>query len=274
MKRFNQELLEYAEFLNSKELSDRTIKEYLSYYRKFPPDYLDLREAITKFLNRNPNNVSRAFVNSYLEFKDRYDIRVPRKTGRRKKKVIVPLSKDEVRRMALAMFQRNEKYGMMFELNYYCALRLQELLGLKFTDFKYNEWHRNQNQPCLLHINYQVGKGKRERIVFVPPNVMQNLIDYLTPRVKLRDYKKETLFPISQRRWQVLMIKAGEKAIGRKVNPHLLRHSRATHLERDGWKLTDIQGFLGHTSVTTTELYIKHDNEERLQRMKNYLSES
>ena len=75
--------------------------------------------------------------------------------------------------------------------------------------------------------------------------------------------KEDPIFNIGIRRWEDIIAKCSKKAIDRRINPHLLRHSSATFLEEMGLSISEIAEFLGHESISTSQIYI-HINKERL----------
>jgi integrase/recombinase XerC len=144
----------------------------------------------------------------------------------------------------------------MLELFYSSVLRLSELAGLDITDLDLNQ--------ALVKVR---GKGRKERIVPVGGPARMVIREYLAKTVKLRrnvsaDVFKDPLFLNANgkritgrsiaRIVDETMVKSG---IGRKISPHALRHSFATHLLNAGADLRSIQELLGHESLSTTQKY-------------------
>ena len=133
----------------------------------------------------------------------------------------------------------------------YCGLRESELISLTLADFNAN--------PPSLHI---IGKGDKER--FIPMNELSlNALQiYLTSaQITLPSAK---IFPLSAISIYFLVKKYVTKAgITKRISPHKLRHTFATHLHDNDIDLLDIQTLLGHQSITTTQIYT-HTNHERL----------
>jgi len=148
----------------------------------------------------------------------------------------------------------------MLELLYGSGLRISELLNLTTND---------------LHINQGVinvdGKGGKERIVPIGSEAQSALKTYLesgrlqlskvpTPQVFLNHHGK----PLSRIGFFKLLKNLAQKAdIQKKVSPHTLRHSFASHLLEAGVDLRYVQEMLGHSSISTTELYT-HINKKQL----------
>jgi integrase/recombinase XerC len=138
----------------------------------------------------------------------------------------------------------------ILELLYSSGLRVGELVGL------------NWNQSDLdLGIVKVMGKGRKERIVPVGTKAIEALKAYLKERDILKG--EEPLF-INQRGGRLTtrsvgrLIKKYAKSSGifRKISPHSLRHTFATHLLDAGADLREIQEMLGHSSLSTTQRYI------------------
>ncbi|MEM2018108.1 MAG: tyrosine-type recombinase/integrase, partial [Candidatus Pacearchaeota archaeon] len=115
------------------------------------------------------------------------------------------------------------------------------------------------------------GKGKKDRIFILP----EKLIKELEPYVKEpgRQYLLSREKPLTTRNIQKIIKLAAKKAgINKKVTPHCLRHSFATHLLDSGTDIRKIQALLGHESLSTTQLYT-HLTTEELKKVKNPLDE-
>ena len=144
----------------------------------------------------------------------------------------------------------------MLELFYSSGLRLSELAGLNVTDFDFRQ--------ALVKLR---GKGKKERIVPVGKQALQAIEEYLKKTTEVRkkcddnQFKNPLFLNARGRRItsrsiarivDATVVKSG---IGRKISPHALRHSFATHLLNAGADLRSIQELLGHESLSTTQKY-------------------
>lgn len=144
----------------------------------------------------------------------------------------------------------------MLELLYATGLRVSELISLKFDNVNLEE--------CFVRI---IGKGNKERLVPFGHKAKIFLERYLRIRKKINS---EYLFltrlkkPISRiefwRQLKEISIKAG---IMKNITPHTLRHSFATHLLTAGTDIRFVQEMLGHSSISTTQIYT-HVSQERL----------
>ncbi len=144
----------------------------------------------------------------------------------------------------------------MLELFYSSGLRLSELAGLDTADLDF--------PSALVKLR---GKGKKERIVPVGAPALDAIRRYLSATQSVRkeksgDILKGALFlntrgqRITTRSIARIVDDATVKSgIGRKISPHALRHSFATHLLSAGANLRSIQEMLGHESLSTTQKY-------------------
>ena len=144
----------------------------------------------------------------------------------------------------------------MLELFYSSGLRLSELAGLNMTDLDFRQ--------ALVKLR---GKGKKERIVPVGQKALQAIDEYIKKTAEARKKGDDNLFKnplfLNARGKRItarsiarivdaITVKSG---IGRKISPHALRHSFATHLLNAGADLRSIQELLGHESLSTTQKY-------------------
>ena len=144
----------------------------------------------------------------------------------------------------------------MLELLYATGLRVSELINVKLSDINIDE--------CYVKV---FGKGSKERLVVFGSKAQSYIKRYLRIRAKA---KSDFLFltrlkkPISRiefwRQLKQIALKAG---ITKKISPHTLRHSFATHLLTGGADIRVVQEMLGHSSISTTQIYT-HISQERL----------
>ncbi|XMB72514.1 site-specific tyrosine recombinase XerD [Mycoplasmatota bacterium WC30] len=149
----------------------------------------------------------------------------------------------------------------MVELAYGSGLRVTEILDLQISDL-----HLNMN---LVNIT---GKGSKERIVPLGEESIFAIRTYLVEgRPKLNPKNKELIFinkngaKLSRVGFYKIIQNIAEKAkILKKMSPHTLRHSFATHLLENGANLRSVQELLGHEDIMTTENYT-HVTKKRIQ---------
>jgi len=143
---------------------------------------------------------------------------------------------------------RNPKHKMLIEMIYGCGLRVSEAIYLKIGDLNFKEG--------LVYVRQ--GKGNKDRIVHLPESLSNRLESYIKMR---NDYNP---FVFDSSRGFHLTVKSVQKVvevavikskINKKVSPHTLRHSYATHLLESGTDLRIIQKLLGHADIKTTQIY-------------------
>jgi len=150
------------------------------------------------------------------------------------------------------------------ELMYATGMRVSELVNLKLTD---------------LHIDMGfvkcLGKGQKERIIPVGSKAKEAIQKYMEKaRPKfLKKGASNALFltrlgkPMSRQTfWMVIKHYVRDARIKKRVTPHTLRHSFATHLLQNGADLRIVQELLGHANISTTQIYT-HINKERLKQI-------
>jgi len=141
----------------------------------------------------------------------------------------------------------------MIELLYAAGLRVSELINLKLQDVNL--------EACFVRV---FGKGSKERVVPIGLYAKEKIDYYIkTFRPKLlKNVASPYLFaaragkPMTRQGFWKLIKKYGQKAgIVRKIKPHSLRHSFASHLLEGGADLRSVQIMLGHVDISTTQIY-------------------
>ncbi len=157
----------------------------------------------------------------------------------------------------------------MIEVLYGCGLRVSELIDLKISNINFKE-------------NYLRVEGKGDKTRFVPlaeftSKMIKDYVKNVRSQYKINKKCEDILFlnsrGSSMSRVIVFIIikELTEKAgISKKISPHTFRHSFATHLLQNGADLRYIQEMLGHSSITTTEIYTHLKTEELRDVILNY----
>ena len=140
------------------------------------------------------------------------------------------------------------------ETLYSCGLRVSELVNLKLENLYFKE--------AYIQV---IGKGDKERLVPVGEQTRSELENYIhNIRSGIVPQAGEEAYVFLSRRgkhltrvfvFQMVQQAAAMAGITKKISPHTLRHSFATHLYEGGADLFSIQAMLGHSSITTTEIY-------------------
>ena len=178
----------------------------------------------------------------------RKNIRLNIKYSKRPEKLPLVLSKEECKSLFEAI--TNEKHRLMIHLLYGAGLRASELLNLKIKELNLNEGYgfvRN-------------GKGNKDRLFIIPLSLKQEIINFINnEKLNSEDYlfKSNRNEKYSIRSIQEIIKKSCRTAgIDKKIHPHTLRHSFATHLIEQGSSLQEVQALLGHKSPETTQVYL------------------
>ncbi len=172
------------------------------------------------------------------------------------------LSYDEVDRLLAAPDKQTPegvRDGAMLEMLYATGMRVSELVGLKIPQIRLDAGF------SIVH-----GKGDKTRMVPVGDLARDRVGEYLETARSALLRGRITDFVFVTRRgggmtrqafWVRLKRWALEAGINRPVSPHMLRHSFATHLLRNGADLRAIQSMLGHADISTTEIYTHIDRD-------------
>jgi len=166
------------------------------------------------------------------------------------------LTVEEVKKMIEYAGKYDVRDKAIISLLYDCALRSSELVNLDCDDVNLEEG--------LIVVKERKNKPGIPQVIPFWDETKKTLKSYFEERER-RGFTKETdpwLFigregRLSQRSVNYVVEYVSERAIGRKINPHLLRHSKAVHLRQKGVTMEDLKDFLGHTNVNTTFLYAR-----------------
>ncbi|MGC9310793.1 MAG: tyrosine-type recombinase/integrase, partial [Candidatus Aenigmatarchaeota archaeon] len=155
----------------------------------------------------------------------------------------VILSRQEIRK--LFEVTENQKHRLVLALLYYAGLRLDEARHLDWSDLDYDR--------SLIHV--KTAKGDKERVIF--------LHEKLRKLLEENGLKKQGIIltterggNYTERTIQEIVHRAASKSEAtKKISPHSLRHSFATHLLEGGADIRYIQQLLGHKDLRTTQIY-------------------
>jgi len=262
----------YKDFLiYEKGLSENTVSAYISDINKVSgqEEYFDIENFLpdTYLMSSNNKNYSgstkkriQSSINQFLKYliDENYiaNIEINNVSIMSEKKLPHVLSPNEIDKLIdfynhdLFISSRNKT---IIDFMYSTGCRVSELINVEESDIDIEE--------AFVRLE---GKGSKQRIVPLGSKVIINLESYLPLRNKDRKSKNNKLF-ISKSyknldRTAVFRIikSTGVKAgIHKELYPHILRHSAATHMLERGCDLRTVQEFLGHSSVSTTQIYTK-----------------
>ena len=205
---------------------------YLMSIKKYKPGSVNLALSSLKF-----------FYNEILQNIAFNAVKPPKL----EKKLPTVLTKDEIKKLLNAV--ENPKHKLLIEFMYSSGLRVSECVSLKIDDLDLAE-----KMGKIKH-----GKGNKERYIILSDNLMKHLNYYMSKK------KDDTPYifsingrPITIRQAQKVVKEAAKKAgIKKRVFCHALRSSFATHLLEAGTDIRVIQELLGHSNLSTTQIYTK-----------------
>ena len=233
----NDDLKKYIKYLKEENLNEKSIARNISSLKSF---YKFL--VISKYINNNPSDAL-------------FSPKV-------KKSLPNTLTEDEVLKLLDIELTNNFSYRnkAMLELMYATGLRVSELINLKLHDVDLTQ-----------DIIRTFGKGSKERVIPIGDYAKEYLKKYIYEyRVSmLKTESSEYLFlnnhgkqMTRQGFFKIIKKIAKEKGINKEFSPHTIRHSFASHLLKYGADLRTIQELLGHSDISTTQIYTHITNEE------------
>ena len=141
----------------------------------------------------------------------------------------------------------------VIDVLYSTGCRVSELCDINLSDIDLDEKYLKLK-----------GKGSKQRIVPIGSKLYKNLLEYLNVRNTFLQNRGEPLFLSKSKNkldrtavFRIIKKTAKNISLQTDVHPHTLRHSAATHMLEGGCDLRTVQEFLGHSSVSTTQIYTK-----------------
>ncbi len=232
--------------------SQRTIESYVYHVGRFlasqksPRDYL-----LFHISNGKANETIRSIgfaIKFYLEILKKGvpeidDILSSIPNSKREEKLPVILSKEEILKMIMST--KNLNHRLIIQIGYAAGLRVSEIISLQWKDIDFSR--------DTIHIKN--AKGKKDRIVMLSHKIKEALQSLDNERTGFV-FKTNRNGRYTQRAIQKVIENAAKNAgIIKKISPHTLRHSFATHLLEQGIDIRYIQTLLGHSKLQTTQIY-------------------
>jgi len=245
------ELRKYA--YNTAKVYINCFESFINHYSSIAIDQLnenDIREYLQMLVNKGKSD---SYINQSINsIKFYYEVvcGMPNRfyaIERPRRKLSLPevIDKTEVKKIIECI--KNIKHKCIIALLYSAGLRRSELLALKPEDI----------DSVRMMIRVRGGKGGKDRYTILSKSVLNDLRNYYK-LYKPSEYLFEgpggrAYSPASVRK--ILNSAVKQARVTKRVTPHMLRHSFATHLLEDGVDLRYIQSLLGHNSSKTTEIY-------------------
>lgn len=294
----NDELLgKIVEYAKTKGLAYGTLRNYAFQLRAIFKKYKKLdRDAVIKILKKSNHPYQRAvlgLINEYcfyagIDFK----MIIPKRRSQPRKLPQV-LTIDEIKKM---IESTPKPYNLMLRCIFGigAGLRVQDIIKLSWNHFYWSDWMKEKGDGIVLIKETKRGKSN---INNVPAEIMRDLYNYAVEQKMLNEFSipegnvvfdfgvgewNKTTLSYNKDLWKKQYIKHAydwirfnviqkycEKAIGRKIKIHWLRHSRATYLlEVEKIPLERISQLLGHSDIKTTMIYTKLNPETTIRMTK------
>ena len=255
---YTSDLREYFAFLKEKGISDtdEITPEWIDEFMKQQHTY---KQQVS--LARMAASI-RSFPQDYVFMHDGIDPSLNLQVHKGPRRLPVYCTEEEVERL-MNSFDDHDPVQLMYhavlETIYGCGLRISEVTSLTLN--------RTDLESGKIRV---MGKGNKERIVPIPAGSIPLLKQYRDIVRPVWVKKKTSLFFINRFGRKVtpqsVEIKLKEKCVelgfNKHITPHKLRHSYATHLLNGGADLRSIQEMLGHSNISTTEIYTHVQNKQ------------
>lgn len=270
---YKKDLQSYISFLKENGLSSISALQY------------DINNYISKLVDNNIG--ARSIARKISSIKGYYNFLISEKLIQENPSLFIDkpkfvaklpkfLSEDEFKKLAIFIQSSRGDDAIRLKamiLSMYCTgLRVSELVSLKLNQLDIDlETVKFRNDQVKI-----IGKGNKERIVLLSKTTMNALEDYIQTRkslvTHLRKNDKDFLFPsrsslghMTRQNYAILLKKVALEARldPQKISPHVLRHSFATKLLDSGADLRVVQELLGHSDISTTQIYT-HVDQKRL----------
>jgi len=208
---------------------------------KQPDNLKELIAATTKLWRKSHLTYDQA---RYVSKEIRKRLGIVRVKTRRQ--VVDRLSRDEEQKLIQQAYKDHGEHGLLIKTLFQSGARVSEFVGLRVDDLFFDE------QMLLI----EKGKGGKSRYVPILAELSQELRTHLGSRKTGYLFETNRRSAYSPRRVQQVVKDVAERAgITKRVYPHLLRHSVATILLERGMPIDQIQKFLGHSKLETTQIY-------------------
>ena len=269
IKSYEYDLILFKKFLIANKINDtplnckpETIKNYL--YKSFS-DKKSISQA--RSISAIKSFFNYLIFEGYIKDSPISNIESPKQ----EKKLPKVLTEEEIKKL-INSIDLNHDFGQrnktIIEILYGTGIRVSELINLKLSNIFFKE-----------NIIKVIGKGNKERFVPLGEIASNEMKIYINNRNRLKiDSKSSDILFLNRygrgltRSMIFKIISDASKRVGldKKISPHTLRHSFATHLIKNGADLRTIQLILGHESITTTEIYTHLDTLHLEEVLKKY----
>lgn len=244
--RLTRKFFEYANkrYTHITEEDIKTYQAYLMYEKKINAKTINLILSSLKF-----------FFGEIIG----KDITAKIKRPKFERKIPITLSKEEIKKLLESI--KNIKHRLLLEIMVSSGLRVSECVSLKVEDIDLEE--------KTIHI--KSGKGGKDRKTIMSESVVNLMKNYLENKKNDSNFvfnKKNGNHVTTKLPQLVIKRAASDAGIKKSISCHSLRHSFATHLLNEGVDIRFIQVLLGHSDISTTQIYTKV-SVEQIKKIKN-----
>ena len=244
---YKSDLTKLSNYLQNQDLSKKTIDNY----------FIDMSEFnYSSSTKKRMHSSIKNFLKYINENEDYESIDISDIKLKSSKKLPEVLSITDIENMI--NFYNHETYldsrnRTVIDVLYSTGCRVSELCDINISDIDLDEKYLKLK-----------GKGSKQRIVPIGSMLYKNLMQYLNVRETFLQNRGEPLFLSKSKNkldrtavFRIIKKTAKNISLQTDVHPHTLRHSAATHMLEGGCDLRTVQEFLGHSSVSTTQIYTK-----------------
>lgn len=258
---YRNDLTSLLNFLESEKIRDLSLVNHkiLNFFFTQLQEVGLSRTSAARYYSSIKGFFNYLFSNKYIEANPVEKVSPP-KLSKNLPSVLTANEMDKI----LSMPVSDEKLGLrdkaVLEVLYACGLRVSELIELKISNLFFDE-----------EIIRVFGKGSKERLVPIGSSAVRWTKEYLTKSRPLleKKMKSEGIVFLNNRGtklsrmgiWKVVNRYTKEAEIDKEVHPHTFRHSFATHLLEGGADLRAVQEMLGHSDISTTQIYTHIDRD-------------
>src|SRR3989339_354754 len=255
--RYLDRFLNFAKVANVEDISEETIRQYRLHLNR-------LRDHDNQPLKRITQNYHIIALRNFLKYLAKRSIKcVPAEKielGKQEDREVTFLEPEELKRFLESPGDKNLRAlrdRAVLTILFSTGMRVSELCSLDR-----NKIDVNRGELSI------VGKGSKIRVVFLSDDAKENIKEFIAKRSDVDEalfiripkngkFGKEDDLRLTPRSIQRIVKKYAIKSgiMGKNISPHTLRHSYATDLLRNGADIRSVQAMLGHSSVTTTQIY-------------------
>ncbi|MBU5677543.1 site-specific tyrosine recombinase XerD [Alkaliphilus sp. MSJ-5] len=253
LESYKRDITQYLTYLNNNGILDislsntTTVITYLLYLQK--------NGKSTSTISRNLASIRSFYkfllLNKQIESDPTINLETP-KTERRQPNILTLQEVDTLLTQPLEHTDKGIRDKAMLELLYATGIRVTELISLNIEDVN-------------LDLGFiKCSSGVKERVIPIGSIALNSLTKYINDnRINfIKNQDEESLFLnyygnrlTRQGFWKIIKAYTEQAKIGKTITPHTLRHSFATHLIQNGADLRSVQEMLGHSDISTTQVY-------------------